>query len=519
MSDSSKRRGNARAAKRAQRAAGSAARPVRPGLIGGQYRPLSDADMQRIHAAVLQVLERTGIGTPPAAFVALAEQKGCWLDDDGRLRFPPALVEDVLAGAARSLVLHGRDPAHDLQLDGQRVHYGTGGAAVKTLDWHSGRYRAATLTDLYDFARLVDRLDNVHWFTRCVIATEIEDWLALDLNTAYACLAGTQKHLGTAITVAQNVAPVIALFDAVLGGEGAFARRPICKLHASPMISPLRYGEDACDTMLAAMRHNMPINAITAGQAGATAPATLAGALVQTIAETLGALIFVNLFRPGYPMIFSNWPMISDLRSGAFSGGGGEEALISAAAAQMSHFYGLPGGVAAGMSDSKLPDAQAGYEKGISNVLAGLAGANMIYESAGMMGSLLGCSFEAFAIDDELIGAALRAVRGIEVNDQTLAVQQIDEAVRGPGHFLGAQQTIAVMESEYLYPALADRATPDQWQADGGGDIRQRARERVGRLLAEHYPRYIDAAIDGEIRRRFAIRLPAESMRPGGARW
>ncbi|MDH3693997.1 MAG: trimethylamine methyltransferase family protein, partial [Gammaproteobacteria bacterium] len=291
-----------------------------------------------------------------------------------------------------------------------------------------------------------------------------------------------------------------------------FKQRPFCKVHASPIISPLRFGEDAAGVMIEAINYGIPINAITAGQSGATAPATLAGALVQTTAETLAALIFVHLIDPDHPFIFSNWPFVSDLRTGSFSGGGGEEAVLNAASAQMINYYGLPSGIAAGMADSKLPDAQAGYEKALTTVLAGTSGANLVYESAGMLGSLLGCSFESFVIDNEMLGSVLRAVRGIEVSDETLAVDVIEQTVNGPGHYLGADQTIATMESEYVYPLLGDRTTPTQWQENGATDIRQRARDQANEILEKHFPQYIDPAIDKKLRERFPIKLPLKNM-------
>lgn len=513
-----RQRGGARAAKHALRAAGPD-RSHQAVYPGGSYRPLSQADLERIHHAALDVLERIGMADATEAMCERATRRGAHINERGRLCFPKAMVEDMVAGAAHDIVLHGRTPEHDLEVSGQRVHYGTGGAAVKVLDSTTRSYRASTLVDLYDFARLADRLENVSWFTRCVIATELEDWFELDLNTAYACIAGTRKHIGTAITVPENVAPIVDMFDRVLGGEGRFKERPFCKLHASPIVPPLRFGGDACDVIEQAVRHGMPINAITAGQSGATAPAPLAGALVQTVAETLAAMMFVNLLAPAHPFVFSNWPFVSDLRTGAFSGGGGEEAVLNAAAAQIANFYGLPSGVAAGMADSKLPDEQAGYEKAMTTVLAGLAGANLVYESSGMLASLLGCSFESFVIDNEMLSFIQRTIRGIEVTDETLAVDVIEEAVHGPGHFLGAGQTLEIMESEYVYPDLGDRRTPDEWEEQGASDIRKRAHERVVEILGEHYPSYIDPTVDKVLRERYPIRLRRESMSASSGRW
>jgi trimethylamine--corrinoid protein Co-methyltransferase len=171
------------------------------------------------------------------------------------------------------------------------------------------------------------------------------------------------------------------------------------------------------------------------------------------------------------------------------------------------------------MSDSKLPDAQAGYEKGISAALAALAGANYIGESAGMLGSLMACSFEAMVIDDDMIGNVMRAVRGIEVTDETLSFEAIRDAVEGAGHFLDRPQTLELMQTEYEYPQLADRSTYDGWKEGGKRDLFDLAHERVAKLLSDHYPVYIDPTADAKIRERFPIMLKPEDMRRGNGRW
>lgn len=512
--------GRARAAKRAKRLATQADRPspLRKGMSGGRYKPLTDDQIHKIHSAALHVLETVGMGDPSDLLIELATANGSWINEKGRLCFPRGLIEDLIAGASKELVLYGRDSKHDLEIAKERVYFGTGGAAISVLDFETGQYRDSTLVDIYDFARLVDQLPNVDWFTRSVIATELSHPMELDINTAYALAAGTQKHVGTAITLPENVAPVVALFDIVAGGQGKFQERPFCKLHSSPIIPPLRYGADALGVIVEAMKYGFPINAITAGQSGATAPATLAGTLVQTFAETLAALAFVNLIEPGYPFIFSNWPFVSDLRTGAMTGGSAEGGLLNAAAAQLANFYDLPSGVAGGMPDSKIPDVQSGYENVLPNTLAGLAGANLIYESSGMLASLLGCSFEAFVINDEALGSVNRAIRGIEVTDETLGVDTIADVVNDAGHFLGTAQTMAVMETEYLYPALGDRATPTQWAEVGAKDMWQRAREKVQAYM-QYYPNYITEKQDQMLRSQFDIRLPSKATAAHAKRW
>jgi trimethylamine--corrinoid protein Co-methyltransferase len=172
------------------------------------------------------------------------------------------------------------------------------------------------------------------------------------------------------------------------------------------------------------------------------------------------------------------------------------------------------------MTDAKLPDNQAGYEKGINITLAAMAGANSIGEAAGMMGSLMGCSFESLVIDNDMIGCIQRALRGIEVNEDTLSLDVIREVVLdGPGHFLSHRQTLELMETEYLYPKVADRASIEDWEQEGSLDIRQRALKQVREILSSHYPKYIDSPIDAKLREMFPIRLTEEDMHPGNDRW
>ena len=199
------------------------------------------------------------------------------------------------------------------------------------------------------------------------------------------------------------------------------------------------------------------------------------------------------------------WPFVSDLRTGAMSGGSGEEGVLNAAAAQVVNWLGLPSGVAAGMTDSKVPDNQSGYEKGINVTLAGQAGANIVYESAGMLGSLLGCSLEALVIDNDMLGSINRTVRGIEVSEESLSVEVIKEVVHGPGHFLGSQQTLDLMQREYIYPEIGDRDTPDNWLDAGGRDALQVAHTYVKDLLKRHRPSHVPAANEQAIRDHFPI--------------
>ena len=481
--------------------------------LASAYKPLSDADVERVHRAALDLLARVGMATPTARVAEVALANGCTLDQRGRLLFPRALIDDTLAKAAREFVVHGREPRFDFEARNGRVNFCTGGAAVHMLDIDQRVYRPSTLEDLYDLARLCDTLENIQWFTRPVVATDIEDLLELDVNTVYASAAGTRKHIATSITKGEHVYAMLPLLDMLGGGERSFAKRPFCTVHATTVVSPMTFAEDSLDVACAAVDIGMPVHCQTGPQAGATAPAALAGTLVQGCAETLASLTVVNLLCPGHPVVLGNWTFVSDLRTGAFTGGGGEQALLGAASGQMSAFYGIPGGMGAGMTDSKLPDNQAGFEKALTMVLATLSGGGFVYESAGMLASLLGCSFEAMLIDDDMLSSIRRVAKGIEVTDETLSVSVVDDAVAGPGHFLGHEQTMALMESEYVYPRYADRSSPSDWTDAGAADVWDRATVRARTILASHTPSYIDDATDQRIRERYPIRLSPKRAR------
>jgi len=508
-----------RRGREARRAAPPAATAVRSGLPGGRYRPLTEADEGKIHRAVLDVLEDIGMGDPIPILRERALERGCRINEHGRLCFPRALVEDVIAATPKDIRFLGRDPKHDLDIGGSRVHTYGGGEAVNMLDIGASRYRPSTLADVYDAARLVDRMDNIHAFSRLVVATEIADQRACDISTAYASVAGTAKHTALTFNDASHVQPTLEMLQMIAGGEKKWRERPFAHGGGCCVISPLRYGCDNAEVCVESVKFGAPVWVVMAPQAGATAPAALAGAIVQCVAEGLAGLLLVDMVEPGFPVIVGPWPFVSDLRTGAFTGGSGEEAVVSASAAQMVNFYGLPSSVGAGMTDSKSPDCQAGYEKALAVALAAHAGCNNISESAGMLGSLMALSLEAMVIDNDMLGAVLRTVRGIEVNDETLSLDVIRQVVHGEGHYLRAGQTLELMRTEYEYPALADRSTPGEWEAEGSPDIRQRAGRRVREILSTHYPEYIDPAVDRKVRDTFPILLPRENMRPGNTRW
>jgi trimethylamine--corrinoid protein Co-methyltransferase len=511
-----KRRGG-RQARHAMRAAPPLAkdRPVKPGMEGGLYRPLAEDDLERINRAALDMLEQVGLSEAIPSCVELVTAAGGSVTAEGRLLFPRMLVQDALAKAARRFTLHALDPAHDIEPWGKKVHFGTAGAAVHMVDAETGEYRESTLADLYDIARLIDKMEHIHFFQRPIVLRDMESSRELDLNTCYAAISGTSKHVGTSFFQPEHVDEALRMLHLIAGSEEAWRARPFVSMSACFVVPPLKFAEDACRCLEVGVRGGMPILLLAAGQAGATSPAALAGAVAQEVAEVLAGLVYVNLIAPGHPCLFGAWPFVSDLRSGAMSGGSGEQAILSAACAQMARFYDLPGAVPAGMTDSKVPDAQSGFEKGYTVALAAQSGGNMIYEAAGMHASLLGFCLESCVIDNDMLGSIMRTVRGIEVTDESLSVEAVRQVcTEGPGHFLGHDQTLDLMEKEYVYPEIGDRSSPKEWIEQGSTNVVQRARAQVTKILGSHYPRHIDADLDAKIRREFPIRLPLQNMSP-----
>ncbi|UWQ12003.1 trimethylamine methyltransferase family protein [Aliiroseovarius crassostreae] len=510
MSSPSARRSGGRAARKALRAAPltDAIRPVRPGMEGGTYQPLSDADVLRIHNAALEALETIGLADAPPSGIEYMTKAGAILGEDGRLRFPRALVEDSLAMAAKQITLHGRDPKRDLDLGGNRVHYGTAGAAVSMVDAQGRNYRDSTVQDLHDAARIADRLDNIHFLQRPMVCRDIADNCEMDLNSIYACVTGTTKHIGVSFTEPDFVKPAMELLHMLAGGEEKWRERPFVSNSNCFVVPPMKFATESCQVMEEVIKAGMPVLLLSAGMAGATAPSTVAGAIVQATAECLAGLVYVNAIKPGHPAIMGTWPFGLDLRTGAMSVGSGEQALLTSGCAQMHHFYGLPGGAAAGASDAKLPDMQAGWEQMCSNVTAGLAGVNMVYEAAGMHASLLGFCHESLILGDDLIGQAQRVVRGIEVTDETLALDQIASVcLEGPGHYLGTPQTLSRMQADYVYPTYGDRTSPKEWAENHKPDLIAKATERKEAILAEPSQAALDPMLDAEIRAKFNIHL------------
>ncbi len=481
------------------------------GLQGGQYRPLSPKQIETVHEASLKILERTGITYEQGLedTVQMLGENGATIDrDNNNIRFTKEMIVEQMAKAPEKVLLCGRDPKNDLHLTEDRVHLGTGGAAIKILDPETGEVRPTTLRDLYDVSRLVDQLDNIHFLVKPCIATDIdvEDY---NVNWFYTCLSATSKHVMSGVNDEKGLHDVIEMASMIAGGLDKLVQRPFISVTACFAISPLKLCTQSTRIMQEANRSHIPVVLSSAPMAGSTSPLTMAGTLAQLHAEQLAGITICQLTTPGAPLLYGGIPGMANLSSMGYLGGAVECGMMNAAIHQLSNHIKVPNYNSAGLSDSKVPDAQAGYEKALTALLASMGGSNYIHHSAGMLESMLTIAYEQFVIDDEIIGNCCRVLKGIDVDTEHLALEVID-AVGPGGNFMTSTHTLNHMRKEfYNGNGVTDRKSRDRWEKDGSLDTRQRALNIARKLLATPESSYIPKEIDQSIRKKFNILLMA----------
>jgi len=510
----SRRRGG-RKAKVAIRSAplSDKSKPVHPGESGGQYKPLNDEGVADIVENSFRILEDVGFNQATPHCIETCTALGAVMSDDGRLRFPRKVVKKAIDMSNKDLILYAQNPTNDLHVSGSRVYFATAGAAVMIADAETKTYRDSMAQDLYDMARIADTCEHIHMFQRTCVLNDIKDNYAMDLNTAYNCVMGTTKHVGSSWTEAHHLEKTLKLLHLMAGGEEAWRMRPFVSQSNCFVVPPMKFAEESLECLRIAVEGGMPVLLLSAGQAGATAPPCLAGTVSQAWAECLGGLVYVNAIKPGAPAILGAWPFVSDLRTGAMSGGSPEQGILSAACAQIGQHFGLPMGTGAGMSDAKLPDFQGGAEHASNVAVSALSGANIIYESAGMYSSLLSACLESLLLDNDLLGACMRMVKGVTVNEETLGFDEIkDVCLNNKGHYLGSDQTISVMQTEYIYPEFYNRLSPSQWSDAGKPEALDVAIKKKNHILSTHFPKHISNEVDDKIRDEFPIFLSKQSM-------
>lgn len=475
---------------------------------GGFYKPLSDAQIEMIQNAALTVLEEIGIAYTPDQndLIEEMENAGAQIDRDAsRIRFNRELVGKALSHAPSRLVLYSRNGKNDLDLHGDRVHFGNGGTTTRILDIKSGQCRPSSLDDLYQIARLIERLDNIDLFIRPCTPMEIpvEDY---DVNICYAALKGTRKHVMLGIFDDKRIGDVIEIAAMVCGGIDKLRKKPILSFYTSFGLSPLQQSYRPTQILYEAASNQIPISVSSVPMAGMTGPLPMAGTLTLTHAEVMSGLVIAQLIHPGTPVMYGGLPSVADMHTANFAGGAMEAGIMNAAIHQLAKYIHIPNASSCGMSDSKIPDSQASWESGMLILAAAMGGTNIIrHAGGGIMGQVMTLSLEQIVMNDEIIGRARRLIQGIDVDDAHIGLDTIKKVGPG-GSFLETDQTFEFMRNEYyLGNGITNRDSMSRWVETGSKDAATRAREMVGNLLSDKDERTICSDVDRMIRQKYQI--------------
>jgi len=427
-----------------------------PGIPASPYRPLDEDGVRKIADAALAVLAESGMAVYSQTALEALRTAGARVDAESRVvRFPRSLVEDAVDSNPSSLTLFSRDGEHDVVLERDRVHYATGGTAIYVLDPDTGERRPSTVEDVILNARMVDALENIHAFTINVFPNEIEQKDHIDLNRFFHALDNTTKHVMGGIYSLKGCQDVVRMARTIAGGEEALGEKPFVSF-ITLIISPMKIDDDYGEMTCYLAREKLPVVVPTEPICGTTSPITLAGNVLTHVAETLGGIALIQCVNKGAPGICGSVGSITNLQTMDHLGGPIERAMINAAVAQMAQHFQIPLYSTGGTTDSKDVDIQAAYESAMSSLLVAMSVANYIHDIAGLMESDLTVSYEKLAMDNEILGMCQRVLRGIEVDDETLAADLMIE--KGPGQdFMTEGHTVRHMRDEFFVPRLANR--------------------------------------------------------------
>jgi trimethylamine--corrinoid protein Co-methyltransferase len=479
----------------------------------GSMRPaisVLDADaIGQVHQAALRTLERVGVrfGSPDAE--ALLQGAGQTRDPASRgVRIAPDLVGRCLRQLPRQVRLAARDPQRDVTLGTGRVHACLDGQGTFVLDAATAARRPSTLEDLVQATRLSDALESVDYYWAPVVAGDLPGSVRTLAEFATG-FAHTSRHVQHELKHAWQVPYLLEMADALLGDRRRLRERPILSVTVCP-VSPLQHEAEMTSACIELARNFVPIVALPMPLAGATAPVTLAGTLVQTAAEFLSAVVLYQLAQPGCPMIFGIGCTILDMRTGLYAAGAPELPLLNAALTELGHHYGVPVMAQGVVSDAKLPGAQAGYEKAASALVCALAGSDVI-NGLGLLDSHQLLCPEQLVIDDEIFRWVRRVARGFELDSEHVMLDLVAEVGSG-GNFLAKRSTLEhLRRGEHFRPRFGFRGSWESWARRGTGELAW-ARDEARRVLREHAVRELPREVATALR-EIVVRAAPETDR------
>ena len=456
------------------------------------FRKLSDDKLERIHAASLEILERTGMRMHEPRVLDLLQKHGASVDDGNRVRIPRALVEWALSVAPKSTTLYKRNGDAGMVLEGHNMYFGTGSDCPNVIDFRTGERRPGTLQDIVEATRICDSLPNIDFLMSFCIANDL-DPLTYDRHQMRAMLMNSSKPILFVTLDFDGCVDAIRMAEAVAGGAEALKSRPLCACYIN-VSNALQHNREALQKLYFLAEKGLPATYTPVVLRGATGPVTAAGAIALANAGELAGLVVAQLVREGTPVILTGG--VNDMLEMRTAIDCYSDPTNRVMLVELAHRYGLPIFGLTGCSDSKLPDQQAAAEAALSILLESLAGAQMAHD-VGYLDSGMTNSVEQVIICDEIIGYTKHFMSDLEVSDETLALDLIDQI--GPdGDFMGSQHTRKHFREDW-YPQLFERRNYDGWLKAGGKTLRERAQEKALSILERHKPEPLAVEVQQEI--------------------
>ncbi|MFC1978747.1 trimethylamine methyltransferase family protein [Chloroflexota bacterium] len=451
--------------------------------ISNFYRPLSPNNIKRIDETARQILKTVGVKINDSSYLDKLSKVGAAVDKENSIvRFDEGWLSEMIKKAPHRYTAYSRDGKNDLNMGSGEVYFANGGRVFRILDMNTGGYRLTMLRDITNTAMLVDRLDNIRmYFISCQAHDLKQEYY--HLNDFFEAFNHTTKHVMGGCTDLDGAKQVHALAGMIAGGEEQLAQKPFYSIITNP-ISPLTIEGNTLSIIEYCTQRGIPITCAPATIAGATGPATLAGNLAQLHAEALAGVALTQALTPGAKVLYGAVANNMDLRTMELTMGSVEMGMMNAAAVQLAKLYDLPIYGTGGLTESKRPDIQAGFEKNFSNLMVAMTGADLIHLAAGMLDSGNSISYEQYFIDNENIGMIQRILSGINVNDDTLALDVISGVGPG-GNYVMEEHTVDHMMDEFFYPSLGVRCNFDVWEERGRPNMLKGAAEMVQKTLRE----------------------------------
>ncbi|MFH1570444.1 MAG: trimethylamine methyltransferase family protein [Gemmatimonadota bacterium] len=465
-----------------------------------QFRVLSEDQIERIYLGALELLEDVGGRVISAAARQILAAAGATLNGE-LARLPAGLVKAMLASVPPRIALGNRDGERTVLLESHRIYYGTGSDCPFIIDAETGERRRFARRDIDNAARLVDACPNLDFHMSLGLTSDVPGY-SYDRHQAAAMLRHTRKPLVLTAMSRDGLADILEMYYLVRGGRDAFEVNPGFVIYIEPT-TPLVHSKVALEKLILAADRRLPAIYTPCPISGATAPVTLAGTLTLAVAEFLTGMVVSQARRPGAPLIMGGVISPMDMRTTILTYGSPELHLMSAALTDIAHWLKVPMFSTAGCSDSKTLDEQAAVEAALSIMAAGLSGANLIHDVGFLESGLIG-SFEMVVLSDEVIGMVKRFLSGVQVDDETLALEVVKQVGPG-GNFLAHEHTVRHLRQELWFPQLIDRSKYSAWQAAGSRTLADRVRERVQAILTTHrvppLPEAVETGIDAILAR------------------